>query len=31
MVCASQPDHSKILTDHHGALLVQSGAWMDLE
>jgi hypothetical protein len=31
MMCTSQLDHSKILIDHHGVLLVQSGAWMDLE
>jgi hypothetical protein len=31
MVCACHPDHSTIFEDHHGAILVQSGTWMDLQ
>jgi hypothetical protein len=31
MVCASHPYHSTILGDHHGAILVQSPALMDLQ
>jgi hypothetical protein len=30
-VCARHPDYSTIFGDHHGAILVQSEALMDLE
>jgi hypothetical protein len=29
--CASLPDHSANVVDHHGALLVQSQALVDLQ
>jgi hypothetical protein len=31
MVCASHPNHIKILQDHNGALIVRNGALMDLQ
>jgi hypothetical protein len=31
MVCACHPYHIKIIGDRHGAILVQSGALMDLQ
>jgi hypothetical protein len=31
MVCAYYPDHSTIFGDHHGEIIVQSGALMDLQ
>jgi hypothetical protein len=31
MLCAHHPDHSKIFGDHYGAIIVQSGALMDLQ
>jgi hypothetical protein len=31
MVCAYHPDYSTIFGDHHAAILVQSGALMDLQ
>jgi hypothetical protein len=30
-VYAYHPDHSTIFEDHHGVILVQSGAMMDLQ
>jgi hypothetical protein len=31
MVCACHLDHSTIIGDHNGVILVQSGALMDLQ
>jgi hypothetical protein len=31
VVYAFHPDHSSIIEDHHGALLIQNGALMDLQ
>jgi hypothetical protein len=31
MIYAYQPNHSTIFEDHHGAIILQSGALMDLQ
>jgi hypothetical protein len=31
MVCPSHPDRSPILEDHNAALVVENGAFMDLQ